>query len=114
MLAEWENIHNKVIFDGINEALDNFRPYGLRGPPMPWSQQTRTLTYKNGQQIETVMNQVRSKVMEWSRTFAGALPCSELLNDYGIKGPLDEEKLNLLREERLALVLASEVNNSKF
>lgn len=48
MLAEWENIHNKVIFDGINEALDNFRPYGLRGPPMPWSQQTRTLTYKNG------------------------------------------------------------------
>lgn len=37
MMGEWENIHNKVIFDGINEALDNFRPYGLRGPPMPWS-----------------------------------------------------------------------------
>lgn len=49
MMAEWENIHNKVIFDAINEGLDNFRPYGLRGPPMPWSQQTRTLTYKNGQ-----------------------------------------------------------------
>jgi hypothetical protein len=48
MMAEWENIHNKVIFDAINEALDNFRPYGLRGTPMPWSQQTRTLTYKNG------------------------------------------------------------------
>ena len=47
--------------------------------------------------------------MEWARTFAGALPSSELLKDYGIKGPLDEEKLNLLREERLALVLASEV-----
>jgi hypothetical protein len=38
ILAEWENIHNKVIFDAVNEALDNFRPYGLRGPPMPWSQ----------------------------------------------------------------------------
>lgn len=37
MLGEWENIHNKVIFDAINEALDNYRPYGLRGPPMPWS-----------------------------------------------------------------------------
>ena len=37
ILAEWENIHNKVIFDAINEALDNYRPYGLRGPPMPWS-----------------------------------------------------------------------------
>ena len=52
--------------------------------------------------------------MEWARTFAGALPCSELLKDYGIKGPLDEEKLNLLREERLALVLASEVLLSVF
>ena len=48
--------------------------------------------------------------MEWARTFAGALPCSELLLEYGIKGPLDEDKLNLLREERLALVLAAEVN----
>jgi len=36
-MAEWENIHNKVLFDVINEALDNFRPYGLRGPPLPWS-----------------------------------------------------------------------------
>jgi hypothetical protein len=37
ILAEWENIHNKVLFDAINEALDNFRPYGLKGPPLPWS-----------------------------------------------------------------------------
>lgn len=35
--AEWENIHNKVLFDAVNEALDNYRPYGLRGPPLPWS-----------------------------------------------------------------------------
>lgn len=37
MLAEWENIHNKVIFDAVNDALDEFRPYGLKGPPAPWS-----------------------------------------------------------------------------
>ena len=37
MLAEWENIHNKVIFDAVNDALDEFRPYGLNGPPAPWS-----------------------------------------------------------------------------
>ena len=37
MLAEWENIHNKVLFDAVNDALDEFRPYGLRGPPAPWS-----------------------------------------------------------------------------
>ena len=51
--------------------------------------------------------------MEWARTFAGALPCSELLNEYGIKGPLDEDKLNLLREERLALVLAAEIEENE-
>lgn len=60
-----------------------------------------------------VMRQVRLKVMEWSRTFAGALPCSELLLEYGIKGPLDEEKLNLLREERLALLLSSEIEENE-
>ena len=37
MLAEWENIHNKVLFDAVNDALDEFRPYGLKGPPAPWS-----------------------------------------------------------------------------
>lgn len=46
MLAEWENIHNKVIFDAINDELDEFRPYGLKGPPAPWSGQTRALTYR--------------------------------------------------------------------
>ena len=28
MLAEWENIHNKVLFDAVNDNLDDFRPYG--------------------------------------------------------------------------------------
>ena len=51
--------------------------------------------------------------MEWARTFAGALACSELLQEYGIKGPLDEDKLNLLREERLALVLAAEIEENE-
>ena len=46
MLAEWENIHNKVLFDAVNDALDEFRPYGHRGPPAPWSGQTRALTYR--------------------------------------------------------------------
>ena len=46
MLAEWENIHNKLIFDAVNDALDEFRPYGLKGPPAPWSGQTRALTYR--------------------------------------------------------------------
>jgi hypothetical protein len=60
-----------------------------------------------------VLRQVQKKVLDWTRTFSGALPCSELLKEYGIRGPLDEEKLNLLREERLALVLASEIEENE-
>lgn len=45
MILEWENIHNKAIFDAINELLDSYRPYGLKGHPMPWSKSTRTLTF---------------------------------------------------------------------
>ena len=44
---EWENIHNKAIFDALNEAFDSFRPFGLKGPPLPWSRNTRTLTFKH-------------------------------------------------------------------
>ena len=36
-VAELENIHNKAVFDAVNEALDGMRPYGLKGPPLPWS-----------------------------------------------------------------------------
>ncbi len=33
---ELQHIHNKVIFDAMNEALDWFRIYGLTGRPFPW------------------------------------------------------------------------------
>lgn len=35
-LLELEHIHNKVVFDAVNEALDQHRPYGLKGQPFPW------------------------------------------------------------------------------
>lgn len=31
-----ERIHNKAIFDAFNEALDYFRPFGIKGRPLPW------------------------------------------------------------------------------
>lgn len=43
MLGEFEQIHNKAVFDSVNEALNLIRPYGLNGEPMPWSRQQRIL-----------------------------------------------------------------------
>jgi len=58
---EIENIHNKAIFDAVNEALDGLRPYGLKGPPLPWSKQAKTLTFKFGKEdaLEYLFSKVR-------------------------------------------------------
>ena len=37
MLSEADHIHNKAIFDAINEAMKLMRPYGKQGEPQPWS-----------------------------------------------------------------------------
>ena len=36
LIGELERIHNKAIFDAFNEALDYYRPYGIKGRPLPW------------------------------------------------------------------------------
>jgi hypothetical protein len=47
-LQVWESVHifNKCIFDAINESLMKFRPYGIVGQPMPWSNKVRRLQTK--------------------------------------------------------------------
>jgi hypothetical protein len=42
-LAECEHIHNKVLFDCINDSLLQFKPYAKDGEPLPWSRQNRRL-----------------------------------------------------------------------
>lgn len=36
-LAECEHIHNKTLFDCINDSLLQFKPYAKDGEPLPWS-----------------------------------------------------------------------------
>ena len=43
LLAECEHIHNKVLFDCINDSLVQFKPYGKETIPMPWSKNQRKL-----------------------------------------------------------------------
>ncbi len=43
IVAESEHIHNKAVFDAINESLNKFRPYSMLGNPMPWSTKVRRL-----------------------------------------------------------------------
>ena len=74
-VAEMENIHNKAIFDAVNEALDGYRPYGLKGPPLPWSKQSKTLTFKYGREetFDFLIEKVKYKMLEWAHLNAGML-----------------------------------------
>ncbi len=40
LIAESEHIFNKALFDAVNEALDQFRPGGKVGEPMPFEPKT--------------------------------------------------------------------------
>lgn len=60
-----------------------------------------------------MLQQIRDKVTNLSRTFGGALPDSELLREYHIKGPLDPEKLQMLREERLQIMMVQDTEDTQ-
>ena len=95
--CEWENIHNKAIFDAVNEALDGLRPYGLKGPPLPWSKQSRALTYKNGEptEIPKIKTRIENKIIGW-------------IGDQNPNEPSPDAW-----EKRLAVILANEIEESE-
>jgi len=50
--------------------------------------------------------------MGWVKTYAGTMQFSELLTEFKIPY-LEEEQLNQVREERLAIVLAAEIEENE-
>jgi len=69
LVAESEHIHNKAFFDGINESLAKFRPYGLLGEPMPFSNKQRRLHSKvdiESVDTERLFQLVKQDLFRWS------------------------------------------------
>ena len=101
------------MFDAINDALDCYRPYGIKGPPLPWSLEVRDLTYRNGSvsMAEEVIYSAKIKVMNWALVNAGILklPREEAERYNDLIGEESKHRLNQLREERLECTLKSEV-----
>ena len=61
LLSESDHIHNKAIFDAVNEALNMVRPYGRFGEPMPWSFRPRKnfFPFANEKDLESVLGNVK-------------------------------------------------------
>jgi hypothetical protein len=104
LAIEAEHIHNKMVFDATNEALQKFRPYALQGVPMPWS--NRRQWPGNLREIQKVIQSVTEEIVESSQVQAGKITNDEMLMSNGI---VDEELLQQVREERLASMLADEI-----
>jgi hypothetical protein len=54
-----------MIFDCLNEALQQHRPYGIKGKPMPWSYNVRELAKISD--IDSVISNVKREVTSWSQ-----------------------------------------------
>jgi len=98
------SIHNKAIFNSINEALNLIRPYGLNGEPMIWNSQSRLL-FKELKDHNIIVRNVKNMVLDWASFEAGTLPKSEFI----VEGKFDEEYFTEVREKQLGTLLAQEV-----
>lgn len=113
-LSECEHIHNKVLFDCINDSLLQFKPYGKDGVPNPWSRSNRKLKPTEDFSIEEMFEIVKHDVslydfifqlFRWAIIQAGTLPRKEFV----FSGIFDDELFAEIREKKLATLLAREM-----
>jgi hypothetical protein len=104
-VSEAGNIHNKMIFDCINEALAKLLPYGLKGVPMPWSSNTRALAPELVKEAR-VCAEVKKNISRWCSIQAGKLPSGDMVMSSGL---IDEEYLQQVRVERLEACISLEL-----
>ena len=105
---ESEHIHNKALFDCVNESLIQFRPYTRDGEPAPWSHKKRKLQHKPVKEkidLKKMFEIVRHDLFRWNIMQAGTLPRKEFI----FANVFDEELFAEIREKKLATLLATEV-----
>jgi hypothetical protein len=64
-------IHNHLILDATNEALNNLRPYGILGEPVPWSSRVRSVT--SHPKISSIKPAALALLKKWASIKAGKL-----------------------------------------
>jgi hypothetical protein len=99
---EAEHIHNKLIFDSLNEAL--LKAHLPRDLP-PWVSSVGRLS-KAAPHISAVFEGVSETVTDWSLIEAGKIPTFEMLLS---SGRIDEELLSHQRETRLTNMIYNEL-----
>ncbi|CAD8148490.1 unnamed protein product [Paramecium octaurelia] len=110
LLIELEHIHNKAIFDSLNEALDQFRPYGLNGQPFLWKSDPTRLRAREVQltDIPGIIRKASEKVIDWVHYMTGILFDKED-SPFPKSMQLDQETIAQIREDRLYRMLTLDI-----
>ncbi|CAD8085451.1 unnamed protein product [Paramecium sonneborni] len=113
-LLELEHIHNKAIFDALNEALDYYRPYGMAGQPYVWKCDAARLQFRK-KSLDEMPNIIKSsldKVLEWCHYLVGFLIDKEDC-PYPKMLMFDQECLAQIKEDRMIRMLSAEVQENE-
>ena len=101
-LAQAQNFHDKLIFDCCNEILQDFRPHGADGLPLPWSSKQKVLA-KASYDLLKVIPKIARKIEVLSQFESG-----KMFGEFsGIK---EQDWINNLREEKIGLMILQEIN----
>jgi hypothetical protein len=124
-MENMDNVHHYALFEALNEALDEFRPYANRGEPDLWSKRTRIVkSIESDAQAREYLDKAKAKVIEWAKMRSGTnyapLPDAppQTQDDMGeeIIPPLlaegEEERRNLIRQEKLAELMTQDIQEN--
>ena len=98
---EAQHIHNKMIFDVLNEILFN---KSQKSDPMPWSFDKRNAAQKTIQ-IESILGDIIEEVKDLNKAHAGRVPKIEFISS---SEDNDEDIIQQLREDQLSSIIAME------
>ncbi|CAD8054374.1 unnamed protein product [Paramecium sonneborni] len=101
-IRDLEHIHNKAIFDACNEALNYVRPYFFNsGIAYAWQKINYKIISKN--QLESILDQSKKRVLEWSSFLCGFLPLNENQDIKAEKRQIIEDKKLQMKQQQLNL-----------
>jgi hypothetical protein len=121
-------VHHKALFDSLNAALDNERPYKEKGQPFPWSKQTRVVRKKIGKaEVDKILQKTKTKVLDMCKTNAGTIitppPAPQTSNpdDPQANQPVSpivfeqqqKDRLTALKEERLGTLMVRDLEENE-
>lgn len=100
---ELQHIHNKLLFDVVNELLQK---RCVKPPPLPW---TFEFQLRPGKKItlSNILNGLFEEIKDLNKTHAGKTPKVDLIIN---SEDSEEELAEQMREEQLLSILTKEVN----